>query len=234
MGYKSFFCCVIVIAVFSAFYNIGLAQQGQSGVGGVSVEQDQRGVGVVVQVDRIYRISRGDVMDVMVMEHPEFSINSVIVLPDGTIQYPGLGSIVAAGMTPSQLKDSIEVALNRYVVNPLVTILVRKMQQESINVLGYVNRPGQYQIFERTELLSAVGLAGGVKNLRKAKRIAIIRADQSVQEVFIRHYMQSDKYIFVDIGDTIYIKEPKEVNWARLSFISTMLLAAANIYNIVR
>ncbi len=222
MGYRCFFCYLIVFTGFFICSNMATAQQG-----GNSLE-------VVVEQDRIYKISRGDVMDVMVMEHPEFSISSVIVLPDGTIQYPGLGSIIAAGMTPSQLKDSIEVALNRYVVNPLVTILVRKMQQEVINILGYVNRPGQYQIFEKTELLSAVGLAGGVKNLRKAKRIAIIRSDQSVHEVIIKRYMQSDKYIFVDIGDTIYIKEPKEVNWARLSFISTMLLAAANIYNIVK
>ena len=64
-----------------------------------------------------YLIERGDVLDVMVMEHPEFSLTGIIVLPDGTMQYPGIGSIQAAGMSSEALTASVEKSVGKYVVN---------------------------------------------------------------------------------------------------------------------
>ncbi|MCF8218910.1 MAG: polysaccharide biosynthesis/export family protein [Bacteroidales bacterium] len=86
-----------------------------------------------------YVINRGDVLDVRVMEHPEFSIEKIYVLPDGTLQYPGFGSIVVAGMTTKELKDTIETALEKYVVNPIATIFIRDIKKQTINIFGYVN-----------------------------------------------------------------------------------------------
>jgi polysaccharide export outer membrane protein len=186
-----------------------------------------------------YVINRGDVIDVTVMQHPEFSISGIIVMPDGTIQYPGLGSIVAAGMTSSALKDTIQTALDRYVVNPLVTIYVKKIQGETINIFGYVNRPGQYQIFVGMDLFSVLSMAGGIKSIKKARKITIIKADNTFIELRIKDYFGSrTRYTMNDIpliysGDTIYVMEPKDINWSRLSFFSSMLLAVANILNII-
>lgn len=186
-----------------------------------------------------YVINRGDIIDVTVMQHPEFSISGIIVMPDGTIQYPGLGSIVAAGMTSSALKDTIQTALDRFVVNPLVTIYVKKIQGETINIFGYVNRPGQYQIFEGMDLFSVLSMAGGIKSIKKARKITIIKEDNTFIELKIKDYFGSrTRYSMNDIpliysGDTIYVMEPKDINWSRLSFFSSMLLAVANILNII-
>ena len=117
-----------------------------------------------------YVIRKGDVLDIAVMEHPEFSIAGIIVLPDGTIQYPGFGSIVAAEMTTKNLRDTLETSLEKYVVNPLVTVFIRQIRNQNINVFGYVNNPGQYQLFEGMDLVSALSLAGGIKNVKKVKK----------------------------------------------------------------
>ena len=157
-----------------------------------------------------YIIQRGDVLDVTVMEHPEFSLGNIIVLPDGYVQYPALGSVQVAGMSSLQLTDSLTHALEKYVVNPMVTIYIRKIQNQQLNIYGYVNKPGQYQIFEKIDLFSAIGLAGGLKSFKKVKT-ALVSADTLKVVVPV-----------LNAGDTVYIKEPKEVNWAKLSFFTTL------------
>jgi polysaccharide export outer membrane protein len=176
-----------------------------------------------------YIIQRGDVLDVTVMEHPEFSLGSIIVLPDGYVQYPALGSVKVAGMSSSQLTDSLTKALEKFVVNPMVSIFIRKIQNQQMNIFGYVNRPGQYQIYEKVDLFSALGLAGGLKSVKKVKSVLIIRANRKVEEFELQPFFSSDTTItaipipLVYAGDTIYVKEPKETNWAKLAFFTTAL-----------
>lgn len=186
--------------------------------------------------DNSYVINRGDIIDIMVMEHPEFSLASIIVLPDGNIQYPGVGSIKVAGMSVQKLTSTMQSKLEKYVVNPVVTVFIRKMENQMINVLGYVNKPGQFQVYEAIDLLSALSMAGGVKNIDKSKEVIIIRANQSVEKIKIKEYLEdvevSRAVINIYVGDTVYIKEPKEVNWAKLSFFTTLVWAVAAVINL--
>ena len=183
-----------------------------------------------------YIIQKGDVLDVVVMEHPEFSISGITVLPDGSVQYPALGSIYAAGISSKQLTDSLKNALEQFVVNPMVTIFIRKIQNEQVNIYGYVNKPGQYQLFEGIDLFSAIGLAGGLKSFRKVKTVTIIRANRQVEVLDIRKYFEGNladiTVPMIYAGDTVYIRDPKEVNWAKLSFFVTLLNTAVVLANI--
>lgn len=186
--------------------------------------------------DNSYVINRGDVLDIVVMEHPEFSLSSLIVLPDGNIQYPGVGSVKVAGMTVQKLTSTMQSKLEKYVVNPVVTVFVRKMGNQMINVLGYVNNPGQFQVYQEIDLLSALSMAGGVKNIDKSKDVIIIRANQKVEKIKIKEYLEdvevSQAVINIYVGDTVYIKEPKDVNWAKLSFFTTLVWAVAAVLNL--
>lgn len=185
------------------------------------------------QNEASYIIARGDVIDVVVMEHPEFSLNGIIVLPDGYFQYPGLGSILAAGMSSQQLTDTLSSTLQKFVVNPVVSIFIRKIFNQKLNIYGYVNVPGQYQVYDSTDIFSAIGLAGGLKKFKKVRTITIIRANRSVEEIKVSEYFGdelTEKPIpYVNVGDTIYVREPREVNWAKLSFFTTLAVAVATI-----
>lgn len=186
--------------------------------------------------EKDYIILRGDILDVIVMQHPEFTITSV-VLPDGTFQYPGFGSIKVAGMTTQQLKDTLETALHKYVVNPIVTVFVRKMQGQSLNIFGYVNSPGQYQVYDSQELFFAIGLAGGIKDMKKVKKIRIIRSNLEIEEFNVRKYLKNNKKVqmpIVGAGDTIYVVEPRrDINWAMISAITTLTYSVLLIISYV-
>lgn len=185
-----------------------------------------------------YLIRSGDVIDVLVMEHPEFSLSGTIVLPDGFIQYPALGSIQAAGMTSQMLTDTLQKALELYVVNPMVTIFIRKLENQNINVFGYVNKPGQYQVFEGIDLLSAISKAGGIKRMRRAKTVYIIHANFTTEEVNIRDFIGADSATLAKVptvyaGETVFVKEPREWNWAIVSAVASSLSLIVTILNLV-
>jgi polysaccharide export outer membrane protein len=101
------------------------------------------------------------------MEHPEFSITGIIVMPDGYVQFPGLGSIPAAGMSVKEFTKLMHSNVEKYVVNPLLTVFVRLMPSQVVNVVGFVTRPGQIQIYEPIDLVTALSKAGRVWKYRR-------------------------------------------------------------------
>ena len=184
-----------------------------------------------------YVIQKGDVLEVVVMEHPEFSLQGVTVLPDGFVQFSALGSIKAAGISSQQLSDSLKKALEQFVVNPMVTIFIRKILNEQVNIYGYVNKPGQYQLYEGVDIFTAIGLAGGLKSFKNVKTVTIIRANRTVEVLDIRYFFETNlkdlAIPMVYAGDTVYVREPKQVNWAALSFFVTLanlLIILTNIF----
>ncbi len=174
-----------------------------------------------------FTIEKGDILSIEVMEHPEFSRSQVMVLPDGYIQYPILGSIEVAGTTASKLADTIEKSLEgKYVVNPIVTVYINKIKNQSVNIFGYVNRPGRHEVFRPIDLMTALSIAGGVKNMKKVTKIIINRANGEVEILKARRKFRKSEYSFKEVrrlkpGDTIVV-EHKDIEWGKYSFFTTV------------
>jgi polysaccharide export outer membrane protein len=181
-----------------------------------------------------YFIKKGDVLSVEVMEHPEFNRSNLLVLPDGTIQYPVLGDLVVAGISPAQLADSIKKALDvDYVVNPIVTVYVNRLEKNNINVLGGVRNPGRYQIFEPVSLLEALSLAGGVTSLKHTRKIIIAKKDGSssvykIKRSLKRNNLNASDFPLIYPDDTIVVVT-REINWSKYSFFIVLTNAALQI-----
>ncbi|MFZ4582892.1 MAG: polysaccharide biosynthesis/export family protein [Paludibacter sp.] len=177
-------------------------------------------------VDNNYVIKKGDVVSIAVMGHPEFSLERIIVLPDGYVQFPGLGSIQASGMTVKSFTKLVTDNVGKYVLNPIVTVFISELPSQIVNVIGYVNRPGQVPVFEKISIMDAISRAGGIKFIKRCKKIIIIRADQSYEEISVKDIYSDDitkrKFKLLDIGDTVYVVEPNEINWSKLSFFTSL------------
>ena len=177
-----------------------------------------------------YQIERGDVLDIVVMEHPEFSISNIIVLPDGNVQFPALGFVKAAGKSPIVLSDTLQSKLVKYVVDPIVTVYVRQINNQFVNILGGVNKPGQYQIFEPIKVMSAISLAGGFSDVQQLKTISIIRVNGEREKLKVAEFMETpDVFAALKPGDTIYIEPKKEFNWSKLTFATSLLTVIVSI-----
>lgn len=183
--------------------------------------------------DDNYIIKKGDVVSISVMGHPEFSMDKIIVLPDGYIQFPGLGSIQASGMSVKSFTKLVNDNVSKFVLNPIVTVFISALPSQVVNVIGFVNKPGQITIFEKISVMDAISKAGGIRQIKGTRKIIVIRADQSYEEYLVKDIYSNKKDKFsiklLDIGDTVYVVEPKEFNWSMLSFITTFSYLILNI-----
>lgn len=170
-----------------------------------------------------YILQPGDVISINVVEHPEFSGRHKI-RPDGRINYPVIGEVEVASLTPAQLVKIMQGKLSAYVNNPVVSVSIEAYYANKIFIIGDVNRTGEYQIYEPIDVMKAIAMCGGLKN-PKVSTIKIIRADGTVINVPMDNFWGSgakrdnSKYVLYP-GDTLYVPESFRVPWG---FVATLL-----------
>jgi polysaccharide export outer membrane protein len=102
-----------------------------------------------------------------------------IIRADGTIDFPVLGGIQAAGKTRDELAAFIKSELiNRNLVNdPVVTVEFINLQ---FAVMGEVRSPGTYKITrDHITLLDALSMAGDMSIEGKRDNVLVLRPDSS-------------------------------------------------------
>ena len=112
-------------------------------------------------------------MDITVWQSPDLT-KAVAVQSDGTIDYPLLGNLPAAGLTPTNLAKTIQQKLSQgFVKNPQVSISIKEYNSKKILVFGEVEKPGLYKLKGEIPILELLFMVGGAKT--DAKRLTIIR-----------------------------------------------------------
>jgi polysaccharide biosynthesis/export protein len=115
-----------------------------------------------------YVIGPEDVLQITVFDVPDLN-QTVRVANDGTIALPLLGRIVASGLTADQLRDRLEKALGKNLVqHPHVSVFVQQFQARPVSVVGAVEKPGLYQITGPRNLVEMLSLAGGLAKRNSA------------------------------------------------------------------
>jgi polysaccharide export outer membrane protein len=107
-----------------------------------------------------YRIGREDVLEVVVWHEPELT-RVVPVRPDGRISLPLAGEVEAAGRTPTELQTKVSQALQPYIRDGKVAVVVREINGTRFFVLGEVTKPGGFPLRGPMSVVQAIALAGG-------------------------------------------------------------------------
>lgn len=146
-----------------------------------------------------YRLGPADQVRITVFNEPELT-GQYVVGSQGTIAYPLVGSISAAGLTVPEFTTALQEALSVYVRQPSVSVEVTNYRP--FFILGEVTRPGTYPYSASLTVMNAVATAGGFT----------YRANRS--RVFIRHANESEERSYpltvttpVMPGDTVRIGE---------------------------
>src|SRR5712691_2278651 len=124
-----------------------------------------------------YRIGIEDVLDVAVWNVAELQ-KTAPVRPDGKISLPLVNDVVAAGLTPMELRDQLTKLMAVFVHDPDVSVVVREIRSLKVSVLGQVKTPGRYDIKGPSTVLDALALAGGFTEFAGRRKITILRAAQ--------------------------------------------------------
>jgi polysaccharide export outer membrane protein len=158
-----------------------------------------------------YIIHSGDQLNVQVFGDASLS-QMVTVLPSGDIQYPLIGQVHVAGQSPDTAAKTIAQALKKYVIHPVVSIILAQQGQINVLVLGGVQHPGKYQLTSAAKLTDAVSVAGGLAGTAQAYPVAKM-TDYSgqMQEISLQKlYGEGDTSLDLPVtdGSIVYIPSP--------------------------
>lgn len=117
-------------------------------------------VGVMTALAAAAVIKTGNVLDIQVVAHPEFS-GRFTVNENGTIDYPLLADVVISNITTSELMNDLTLRLARNIDNPLVLIGIVQKPEISVTVLGQVAKPGPVVVYEGATVQEILQGAGG-------------------------------------------------------------------------
>ncbi|MBW4710768.1 polysaccharide export protein [Roseobacter sp. YSTF-M11] len=138
-----------------------------------------------------YRIKGGDTLSIEVLE--DTSLNrSLLVLPDGTINFPFAGTVQAGGRTAAQVQQAIASSISsNFTTTPTVFVSVASVFQAPLSAgvgsgaatmdiyfIGEVNQPGLRPMERGTTFLQAVAQSGGFTKFAATKRVQLRRFDR--------------------------------------------------------
>ena len=149
-----------------------------------------------------FRLGPEDVIEVSVYQEKELG-GTVPVRPDGKISIPLIGEMPASGKTAIQLQQEITLKYAQFVAAPAVTVVVKEVNSPKVSVLGEVKNPGVYKIKERSTLLDAIAMAGGLTEYAKKDKITIIRVDPAGEQQRIK--VNLDDYFKGRNTDPFYV-----------------------------
>ncbi len=135
-----------------------------------------------------YRIGRGDVLSIVVWDHPQLTIPAGplrtpaeagnTVHTDGSIFYPFIGTLQVVGKTVTEVRRAIAAGLSNVIPNPQVDVSVAKFGSKRVHVTGAVKVPRSIPVtnLPRT-VMDAIELAQGFSELADVQRVKLLRDD---------------------------------------------------------
>ncbi|GJL66180.1 MAG: hypothetical protein NPIRA05_11510 [Nitrospirales bacterium] len=117
----------------------------------------------------------------------------VLVLPDGTINFPMVGQLKVEGRSPHDVEQTIAKSLQKYIPGAVVTLSVLKTSGNKIYVIGQVNKPGEYAPLSSLNVMQALSVAGGLTEFASETQIMILRRVQDKKTAIAFPYSEIEK-----------------------------------------
>lgn len=160
---------------------------------------DNDGVSRLVDKTEPYRIGPGDILSIVVWDHPELvlptqtyaigtgvtelafgdtasGIPGYTVSSSGYIQFPYTGLLKVAGLTELQARNLIVNSSGKYIQDPQITVRVLGYRSKRVYVEGEVKTPGTVAINDiPMTLLEAINRAGGILPTGDRSSVYVIR-----------------------------------------------------------
>ncbi|MBK0325680.1 polysaccharide export protein [Rhodobacteraceae bacterium F11138] len=134
-----------------------------------------------------YKIKSGDVLRIEVLEDASLNRES-LVLPDGRVSVPLVGSVQVGGRNVDQVRDEIIQQLRpNFAADPTVFVSLSQLAPPrastnaggrtlTVYMLGEVAAPGAMEVKQGTTFLQALAQGGGVTPFGATKRLQLRRA----------------------------------------------------------
>ena len=200
--------------------------------------------------NQVYRLQPGDVLSINVksvetqfsdylnkqdandfnnFNEPGLYVNGYSIDDEGYIFMPNIGRILVAGKTISDVRTELQQIISTKITTPSVFVTLISFK---ISVMGEVNRPGYYFVYnDQATLLEGLSLGGDLLEFADRKNISLIRrtreGSMAVKIDLTDAKIMESRYFYLQPNDVIYVP-PLELknqrsNLANLNIVSTIL-----------
>lgn len=151
----------------------------------------------------VYKIRSGDTLKIEVLEDNTLN-RTVLVLPDGNVSFPSVGTFRARGRSIEQVRQSLTGGLssnfasppnvhvsveNVFVPTPRAPRVPAKPATIDIFTMGEIGKPGALSAKPGTTILQAIAISGGLTKFAASKRIELRRTDKNgVEKIYQYNY----------------------------------------------
>lgn len=167
-------------------------------------QQVSEDISDLLQPSQVYRIEAGDVLQIVVWDHPELSASmlpapvlgapvgaGVAASPmqpqsgfevdqQGMLDFPYAGKLPVAGLSATEVHQQLTERLARYLRNPKLSVRVLAYRSKRVYVDGEVKQPGVQPINDLPMTLTeAINRAGGMNPTADQSRLIIHRGDKN-------------------------------------------------------
>jgi len=158
-----------------------------------------------------YLVQPGDLLEVSVWKEEDLQ-REVLVRPDGRFSFPLAGDVEATAKTVDDLRQELTARLQKYIPDLVVTVTVTEIRGNKIYVIGQVNKPGEFVVNPRVDVMQALSMAGGTTPFAALNDIKILRRDSNgLQRAISFEYRKVEKgrsleqNILLDSGDVVVV-----------------------------
>lgn len=175
-------------------------------------------LGELLRMDTTYQhiIQPDDKLSISVWNHENLSIGSVfgiynsnevygrwiMVDPNGDAMLPKLGKVHLEGLTIMEASDSLSSLYASFLVDPIIVV---KIQNREVSVLGEVRTPGKYTLEKESNTLTEViAMAQGFEFYADKSEVLLLR-NNKVYKIDFTVLENNDYQIIVQNGDVISV-----------------------------
>lgn len=150
---------------------------------------------------------------------------------EGCIEMPLVGKIELLNLTVDEAKDRLQTVLDKYINQ---TTIIVKLSNFNLTVLGEVNHPGMYKVYQsQINLFEAISLAGNMTNFANKEDVKIIRQTDNGSEILTVDMgvadILSSPYYYLKPNDIIYVEPLKIKQWGFTTFPYSTVLSIVSL-----
>ena len=154
-----------------------------------------------------YILGPGDIVKIILFgsKNEKYSLQ---VTREGDIFIPEIGPVSIAGLTFSDMKETINQIIDNQLIGTKVSITLGDLRAINIFVLGEALNPGMYTVSALSTLTNAVFANGGIKNTGSLRNIQLKRNGEILStfdfyDVLLRGDTRNDLRLMT--GDVVFI-----------------------------